>query len=194
MSEMWMRPSISSSTSTERAELGEVADLAGDLGADRVLPARVVPRIGLDLLETERNAARRRIHAEHHRVDGVADVQDLRRMLDALAPRHLADVDQPFDARFELHERAVVGQADDLAAHARADRIAIHHVRPRIGDELLVAERDALGRRIVLEHDHVDLVVDLEELGRDADAAPRHVGDVEQAVDAAEIDERAVVR
>ena len=114
-------------------------------------------------------------------------------MLDALAPRHLADVDQPLDARLELDERAVVGEAHDLAAHARADRIALHHVRPRIGDELLVAERDALGRRIVLEHDHVDLVVHLEQLGRMADAAPRHVGDVQQAVDAAEIDERAVV-
>ena len=50
----------------------------------------------------------------------VADVEDLRRMLDALAPRHLADVDQAFDARLELDERAVVGEADDLAAHARA--------------------------------------------------------------------------
>ena len=114
-------------------------------------------------------------------------------MLDALAPRHLADVDEPFDARLELDERAVVGEADDLAAHARADRVALHHVRPRVGDELLVAERDALGRRVVLEHDHVDLVVHLEELGRMPDAAPRHVGDVEQAVDAAEVDERAVV-
>ena len=34
---------------------------------------------------------------------------------------------------------------------------------------------------------------DLEQLRRMRDAAPRHVGDVEQAVDAAEIDERAVV-
>src|SRR6185503_13136896 len=40
---------------------------------------------------------------------------------------------------------------------------------------------------------HVDLVVDLEELRRVADAAPRHVGDVQQAVDAAQIDERAVI-
>ena len=102
-------------------------------------------------------------------------------------------MDEAFDARLELDECAVVGQADDLARHARADRIPIGHVRPRIVDELLVAERDALGRRIVLEHDHVDLVVHLEELGRMADAAPRHVGDVQQAVDAAEIDERAVV-
>ena len=57
------------------------------------------------------------VDAEHHRVHGVADVQDLRRVLDALAPRHLADVDQPFDAGLELDERAVVGEADDLAAH-----------------------------------------------------------------------------
>ena len=114
-------------------------------------------------------------------------------MLDALAPRHLADVDQAFDARLELDERAVVGQADDLAAHARANRIAILHRRPRILHELLVAERDALGGRVVLQDDHVDFVVDLEELRRMADAAPRHVGDVQQAVDAAEVDERAVV-
>ena len=56
-----------------------------------------------------------------------------------------------------------------------------------------MAERDALGRRVVLEDDDVDLVVDLEQLRRVADAAPRHVGDVQQAVDAAEVDERAVV-
>ena len=114
-------------------------------------------------------------------------------MLDALAPRHLADVDEPFDARLELDERAVVGQADDLARQARADRVALDHVRPRVVHQLLVAERDALGRRVVLQHDDVDFLVHLEQLGGMRDAAPRHVGDVEQAVDAAEIDERAVV-
>ena len=157
------------------------------------LLGQLVPRVALDLLQAERDAARAGIDAEHHRLDAVADVEDLRRVLDPLAPRHLADVDQPLDAGFELDERAVVGQADDLAAHPRADRIALDDVRPRIGHQLLVAERDALGRRVVLQHDHVDLVVDLEELGRVRDAAPRHVGDVQQAVDAAEVDERAVV-
>ncbi len=157
------------------------------------LLGQLVPRVALDLLQAERDAPRAGIDAEHHRVDGVADVQDLRRVLDALAPRHLADVDQPFDAGLELDERAVVGQADDLAAHARADRIALDDVRPRIVHQLLVAERDALGRRVVLQHDHVDLVVDLEQLRRVRHAAPRHVGDVQQAVDAAEVDERAVV-
>ncbi len=61
------------------------------------------------------------------------------------------------------------------------------------GHELLVAERDALGARVVLEHDDVDFVADAHDFGRMRHAAPRHVGDVQQAVDAAEIDERAVV-
>src|SRR5688572_1846440 len=177
----------------ERAELGEVTDLALDLGAARILLRQLVPRVALDPLQPERNRPRRRIDAEHHRLDVVADVEDLRRVLHALAPRHLGDVDQAFDARLELDERAVVGQADDLAAHARADRVAVLHRRPRVLHQLFVTERDALGRRVVLQHRDVDFVVDLEQLRGMADAAPRHVGDVQQAVDAAEVDERAVV-
>ena len=53
--------------------------------------------------------------------------------------------------------------------------------------------RDALLRRVELEDHHADLVAHVEHLRRVADAAPRHVGDVQQAVDAAEVDERAVV-
>src|SRR5687768_15951197 len=177
----------------ERAKLGQVADLALDAGADRVLLGQLMPRVALDLLESQRNAAGRRIDAEHLRFHGVADVQDLRRVLDALAPRHLADVDQPFDARLELDERAVVGEAHDLAADAHAGGETIHHRGQRIGHQLFVAERHAHGGLVVLEHHHVDLVVDLEQLARMTDAAPRHIGDVQQAVDAAEIDERAVV-
>src|SRR3712207_6994868 len=43
----------------ERAELGEVPHLALDARADRVLLGELVPRIALDLLEAERDAARR---------------------------------------------------------------------------------------------------------------------------------------
>ena len=53
-----------------------------------------------------------------------------------------------------------------------------------------LCRRHALGRRVVLQHDHVDPSL-TRKLGRMSGA--RHVGDVEQAVDAAQIDERAVV-
>ena len=66
-----------------------------------------------------------RVDAEHHRLDRVADVEDLRRVLDPLAPRHLGDVDQALDAGLELDEGAVVGQAHHLARHAHAHRVAL---------------------------------------------------------------------
>ena len=80
-----------------------------------------------------------------------------------------------------------------LAVHARADREALAHGVPRIGHDLLHAERHALALGIVLEDDDLHLVADVHDLGRMPDAAPRHVGDVQQAVDAAEVDEGAVV-
>ena len=58
---------------------------------------------------------------------------------------------------------------------------------------LLEAEGDALGLGVVLEDLDGHLVADLEDLARVIDAAPAHVGDVEEAVDAAEVDERAVL-
>ena len=75
----------------------------------------------------------------------------------------------------------------------RADRVLGGDAFPRIGLELLHAERDALGLRIEADDLHLDVLADLQRLGRMVDAAPRDVGDVQQAVDAAEIDERAVV-
>ena len=64
---------------------------------------------------------------------------------------------------------------------------------PRIGFELLHAERDALRLRVEPDHLHLDLLADIERLGRVIDAPPRDVGDVQQPVDAAEIDEGAVI-
>src|SRR5216684_1580604 len=111
----------------------------------------------------------------------------------ALAPRHFRYVDQPLDAFFQLDECAVVGDAHHLAGEARSDRITLGGTRPRVGHDLLHPERDAFARRVVFEHDHLDLVTDLDRFGGMLEAAPRHVGDMQQAVDSAKVDEGAVV-
>ena len=46
-------------------------------------------------------------------------------MLDALAPGHLGAEDQTLHAGFQLHERAIVRDADHIAAHARPDGVAV---------------------------------------------------------------------
>jgi hypothetical protein len=58
---------------------------------------------------------------------------------------------------------------------------------------LLHAKRDAV--RLVVDLDDLDLhrLADVEHFGRVIDPAPRDVGDMQQAVDAAEVHERAVV-
>ncbi len=58
---------------------------------------------------------------------------------------------------------------------------------------LLEAQGDLLAILVDVEDHHLDLVVDLEHVAGMVDPAPAHVGDVEQAVDAAQVDERAEV-
>src|SRR6201999_4401267 len=60
---------------------------------------------------------------------------------------------------------------------------------PRVALQLLETEADALARPVGVQHLDLELLTDRDQLGRMRDATPRHVGDVEQAVDAAEIDE-----
>src|SRR3546814_10398643 len=59
--------------------------------------------------------------------------------------------------------------------------------------QLLHAQRDAL--RVLVDADdlHLHRVADVDQLRRMADAAIAHVGDVEQAVDAAQVDEGAII-
>src|SRR5437016_3273768 len=177
----------------EQAEVGDALDLAADLRAHRVVHAHQLPGIRLGLLEPERDAAVGGVDVEHLDLDLLAHLEHLRGMRHPLGPRHLRDVDQALDAPLDLDEGAVLGEAHDLAADARVDRQALGDRRPRIGHDLLHAERDALALRVVLEDDHLHALADVDDLGGMRDPAPRHVGHVEEPVDAAEIDEGAVV-
>ena len=64
-------------------------------------------------------------------------------------------------------------------------------VLPRARRLVLERERDLLLLAVDVEDVDLELLVDLDHVVRVGDAAPAHVGDVQQAVDAAEVDERA---
>ena len=102
-------------------------------------------------------------------------------------------MDEAFDARLKLDEGAVVGDVGDSAAQAHRDRVFGLDSLPGIGLQLLHAKRDAV--RLVVDLDDLDLhlLTDVEHLGRMIDAPPGDVGHVQQAVDAAQIDERTIV-
>ena len=102
-------------------------------------------------------------------------------------------MDQAFDARLQLDEGAVVGDVGHAAMEAGFDRIFGFDALPRIFEQLLHAERDAVGLVIDLDDLHFDRLADVQHFARMVDAAPGDVGDMQQAVDAAEIHEGAVI-
>ena len=163
------------------------------IAPDRVLVFELLPRIVLQLLHAQRDAAVVRVHAQDDRVDLVARLDHLRRMLHPLGPGHLGDVHQAFDALLQLDERAVVGDRENAAANLRADRVALGRIQPRVRRQLLEAQRNALLVLVELQHLHLDLVADVDQVARMRQPAPAHVGDVQQAIQAAQVDERAVV-
>ena len=113
---------------------------------------------------------------------------------DALGPGEFGDVDEAFDARFEFHKRAVGHEVDDLALDLGADRdtsasmlshgLAIFCLRPRL--------TRSFSRLMSSTTTSISWPTLSSSRGM-ADAAPAHVGDVEQAVDAVEVDERAEI-
>ena len=153
----------------------------------------LVPRIGLELAQAERNLLLLLVDAEHDGFDFLAHGEDVGRTHDALRPGQLGNVDEAFDAFLQFHERAVRNEVGDLAFDLLAGRETLFDLVPGILLRLLQAEGNALLLLVDVEHEDFELLTDLEQFARMAEAAPGHVGDVEQAVHAVEIDERAEI-
>ncbi len=91
--------------------------------AFRVLLGDVVPRIRLGLLHAQRDFLLVLVDAKHDHFDFVADLDEFRRVINALGPGHFGNVDQTFDAVFQLHEGTVRHNVDDFAGDLFADRV-----------------------------------------------------------------------
>ena len=96
----------------------------------------------------------------------------------------------PSSTRTNAAERHQLG---DLAGHDLADLVGPGEVLPRVFLGRLERQRDALAVHVDVEHLDGDLVADLDDLGRVVDVLPGQLGDVHQAVDAAEVHERTEV-
>src|SRR3954447_1684772 len=177
----------------EQTELGLVLDLALHRRSHREFFDEHFPGIAHGLLEAERNPALDRIDFENLHFHLLRGRNDLAGMHVLLGPRHFRDMDQAFDTRLQFDERAVIGDVGDAAGEARIQRILRLDALPRIVQQLLHAQRNAVGLVVDLDDLDLDGLADGEHLGRVIDPAPGDIGDVEQAVDAAEINERTVI-
>src|SRR5204863_8854415 len=92
-------------------------------------------------LDRQSDLALRTVGVEDLHLDRLARGQDGTRILDVLLA-DLGDVDQTLDALLELDEGAEVEDLEDLAIDDLAGRVVVRDAAPRIGNQLLDAERD----------------------------------------------------
>src|SRR5882724_3518876 len=128
----------------ERAELGNVAHLAGHDRANGILLRHQQPGIGLRLLDAQRNAAVARLDVQHDHIHFIADLGQLRGVRGLLRPRHFRDVHKSFNALLKFNEYAVVHHANNLAVILSAGSVTIPRIHPGIFVQLLQAQRNAL--------------------------------------------------
>src|SRR5699024_1749739 len=88
---------------------------------------------------------------------------------------------------------AVVGDIGDLAEQSGGWRITPIDVFPGIIAQLLEAQRNAHALAVEAQHANLQLLADFHHFGRVANALPGHVGDMQQAIDAAKIQEGTII-
>ena len=106
----------------------------------------------------------------------VAHVGDLRRLIDVLVG-HLGDVHQALDALAQVDESAERDKLGHSALDDSADGVLLDQCAPRILGGLLETQGDALAVEVDVENLDLDLLADLDNLGRMVDVVPGELGD-----------------
>ena len=177
----------------KQTEFGNVFDLAFNDGSDRVLFNISGPGVRRALFDAEADSSLFRINFKNFDFNFLRGRNDLAGVNVLAGPAHFGNVNQTFNAVFEFDERAVIGNVGNFAFVNVADFESFFNVLPRIALELFHAEADALVVFVEFDNLNLNRLSDRQNFGRVVDALPGNVGNVQQTVNAAEINERAVV-
>ncbi len=136
----------------------------------------LLPRVVLGLLEPQRDPLAIAVDVEHLDLHGLADLQDLRRVVD-VRPRELGDVDEAVHA-VEVDEGAEVDDVRDLPLDDGAGLEAVEDLLPLLLALLLEhcapREHDVVARAVELDHLAAELLAE----------------ELVEVLDAADVDER----
>src|SRR5262249_36963722 len=123
----------------------------------------------------------------------IAQLEEFLRIDRSIRPGDLAYVHQPFYARHDLQEGAVIFDIDDLALDDRAFLDVLRQHVPGMRGELLQTKADTFLAIVEIQYDDLQFLIQLQHLARVADAAPTDIGDIQQAVQTAQIHKGAEV-
>src|SRR4051812_46693224 len=144
------------------------------------------------LLQRQGDPAPLEVDVDDLDVDLVVDVDDLLGDLD-VALGQLGDVHEALDALRDADEGAERHELGDATRHDLPDRMGAGEGLPRVFLRRLERQRHALAVHVDVEDLDGDLLADLDDLARVVDVLPRQLGDVDETVDTAEVDERTEV-
>ena len=88
--------------------------------------------VGAELLDAERDALLLDVDVEHLRLDDVALLVVLHRLLAGLRPVEVGEVDHAVDVAVEADEQTELGLVLDLALDLGADRVLLGEGLPRV--------------------------------------------------------------
>jgi len=146
----------------------------------------------LKTLQAQRETAAVRIDLDDLDVDFLPRSHDLRGILDVVLSK-FGDMYEALDAFLDLDEGAERDQLGDLSVDDLVDLAVLEHLLPWILLGLLETQRDALPLTVDVEDAHFDLLPDVQDLRRVVHVAPRQLGDMDEAVDAVQVDERSEI-
>src|SRR5262249_52916914 len=107
--------------------------------SDVVACEELLPNVGLQLLDSERQPMVVTVDVQNHCFDALTFLQNFRRMLDA-PRRDIGDMDETVNSLFNFDERTEIGQVSDTAGDHRTYRVALGQRRPWIRLGLLESE------------------------------------------------------
>src|SRR5699024_3789306 len=142
----------------------------------------------VSLLQGQGNTTTLQVDVDDLDHDLFANVDDLVRNLD-VALSQLGDVNQALDALLDADECAERNQLGDLARNDLADRVGAGEDAPWVFLGCLQGQGDALAVQVDVQNLDGDLIADGDDLRRVVDVLPGQLGDVNQAVNAAEVNE-----
>ncbi|BBG29707.1 predicted membrane protein [Zymobacter palmae] len=177
----------------EDTEVSDGLDGTGNAVAFVVGRVELFPRVLSALFDTQRDTTTFFVDIQNHNFDVITNVDDFGRMDVFVGPIHFGYVNQTFNTFFQLCEAAIVGQISDTCFDLGVFRVTRFDVDPRIFTQLFQTQRNAVAFAVEFQHFHVDFVAYCNDFRRMLDAFPCHVRDVQQAVNAAQINECTVV-
>ena len=102
-------------------------------------------------------------------------------------------MNQAFNTLFDFNKGTVIFNADNFTSNLGADRVVFGGVGPGIFFELFDAQGNPLPFGVVFDNLNINGLADIDALTRMVDPAPGDIGNMEESVKAAKIDESTII-